>query len=118
MGSNGQPVRVEPVNVGLEVLPGETLIEAAWRAGYYWPTVCYGQARCMACQVLIMEGEENVIPPTEEEVQAMRTLLAGSGRDLHGRRLACRLEVSGPVTVEKRGVRRSDEGEDEVGLPT
>jgi ferredoxin, 2Fe-2S len=94
--------------VDLEVLPGETLIEAAWRAGYYWPTVCYGQARCMACQVLILAGEENAIPPMEEEVDAMRTLLGGLGRDLRGRRLACRLEVSGPVTVEKRGVRKDD----------
>jgi ferredoxin, 2Fe-2S len=104
--SDGQPVRVQPSDFELEVLPGETLIEAAWRDGYYWPTVCYGQARCMACQVVILDGEENVLLPTEEELDAMRTLLGAQGRDLRARRLACRLEVSGPVTVEKRGVRK------------
>jgi 2Fe-2S ferredoxin len=103
-GSGEQPVRVEPLGVELVVLPGETLIEAAWRAGYQWPTVCYGQARCMACQVVVLDGLENVIPPGEEELAAMRTLLGGRG--LRNRRLACRLEVTGPVVVEKPGVRK------------
>jgi ferredoxin, 2Fe-2S len=106
VASDAPRVRVEPLGLDLALLPGETLIEAAWRAGYYWPTVCYGQARCMACQVLILDGEENVIPPAEEEVNAVRTLLRGQSADLHTRRLACRLEVSGPVAVEKRGVRK------------
>ena len=103
-GSGGQTVRVEPLGVELAVLPGETLIDAAWRAGYQWPTVCYGQARCMACQVVIRDGVENVIPPGEEELGAMRTLLGNRG--LQNRRLACRLEVTGRVVVEKRGVRK------------
>lgn len=58
----------------------------------------------MACQVVILDGAENAVPPGDEELGAMRTLLGGRG--LRNRRLACRLEVTGLVVVEKRGVRK------------
>jgi 2Fe-2S ferredoxin len=104
-------VRVEPLGLELPVESGETLIEAAWRAGYYWPTVCYGQAQCTACNVVVLEGEDNLSAQGDEERDAIRTLLRGSGaRNLDRRRLACRLEAHGPAVVEKRGVRPADPG--------
>ena len=41
-------VRVEPAGVDIPVDDGETLMAAAVRAGYRWPTVCGGQAQCGA----------------------------------------------------------------------
>ena len=103
-------IRVDPLGVELDVRPGETLIEAAWRSGYYWPTVCYGQAECAACHVTVLEGEQHLVAPSEEELTAIRTLLTGPlGRSPERRRLACRLQVVGPAVVEKKGVRPVDE---------
>jgi 2Fe-2S ferredoxin len=93
------------LGVDIEVHVGETLIEAAWREGLYWPTVCYGQAQCMACHVIVREGAENLAEMGSEEAEAMQTHLRGTLRTLDNRRLACRLEVKGPAVVEKRGVR-------------
>jgi ferredoxin, 2Fe-2S len=102
-------VRVEPLGVEIEVRPGETLIEAAWRLGYHWPTSCYGQAQCTLCNVTVVEGDEHLSEIGEEEANALWDLLSGRGaRDVSRRRLACRAEVHGPVTVEKPGVRRED----------
>ena len=105
-------VRVEPLGVEIEVHAGETLIEAAWRLGYHWPTSCYGQAQCTLCNVAVVAGDEHLSEIGEEEANALWDLLSGRGtRDVSRRRLACRAEVSGPVTVEKPGVRPRDEAD-------
>jgi 2Fe-2S ferredoxin len=102
-------VHVQPLAVDIEVQPGETLIEAAWREGYDWPTVCYGQAECTACHVVVVEGAENLSDVGPDEAKALELLRSSGLRNLDARRLACRLEVHGPVIVEKRGVRRQEE---------
>jgi ferredoxin, 2Fe-2S len=99
-------VRVEPAGFDLTVSPGETVLEAAFRAGVTWPTICYGQARCTACALLVRDGHENAGPvgPTERGVlrQITRTRRQWPARDT---RLACQLTVTGEVTVEKKGAK-------------
>jgi 2Fe-2S ferredoxin len=94
-------VRVEPGGHVIPVAEDESLIEAAWRQGYDWPTTCYGQARCTACHVEIVSGGNHATAVTADEYEALR-LVAHRGRTL---RLACRLRVTGDVVVHKRGVR-------------
>ncbi|MCU1458159.1 MAG: ferredoxin [Actinomycetia bacterium] len=97
-------VRVEPLGVELEVEPGESLIEAAWRLGYHWPTTCFGQAECMLCRVDVVAGEEQTVPAEAAEETAVRTRLPASARR-PGLRLACRLRIRGDgVVVRKAGV--------------
>jgi 2Fe-2S ferredoxin len=95
-------VRVEPGGFDLDVREGEPLAEAAWRLGYRWPTVCWGQAECMVCVVEVVEGEENVLPARDEELEAMaQRLVQRRARS----RLGCRLIVRGEgVVVRKAGV--------------
>ena len=98
-------VHVLGSDVDLEAEPGETIIEAAWRLGYYWPTVCWGQAQCTTCYVRVIEGADNLGPVPADEQNALdnwfpRSLMQGEGEV----RLACRAEVHGEVTVEKPGV--------------
>ena len=103
----GAIVHVEPIGIDLELQPGETIIEAAWRHGYSWPTVCYGQAECTLCHVEVLSGEEHLTPVDDEERDALEQRLPGAdGRDLTRIRLACRARATGDVTVRKRGVRR------------
>jgi ferredoxin, 2Fe-2S len=94
-------VRVEPEGFVLTVESGETLIEAAWRLGYVWPTTCYGKAECTMCHVEVVAGAENLSALGDEEAAALAVL----GRRANGLRLACRLQLAGDAVVRKRGVR-------------
>jgi 2Fe-2S ferredoxin len=105
----GEPerrVRVEPGDAKFDVRPQETVIEAAWRAGYQWPTTCWGQAECGVCAMEVLEGAELLGPIGEAEATRLRAL----PRRVGSRRLACqtRLAGSGSVTVRKPGVRRRE----------
>ena len=101
-------VRVEPLGVAITVDPGESLLEAAWRAGLDWPTLCYGQSECMECRIEVVSGRGSIVPADDDEAEAMRRRLPPSqlGSDV---RLACRMRLDGPseVVVRKRGVRQS-----------
>lgn len=99
-------MRVEPAGIEIEVRPGETLIEAAWRAGYHWPTLCYGMGRCTACQCEVLDG----LHLLSERTEAERTLLSDAKcrvRRINPRkaRLACQMTVTGDVIVRKPGVK-------------
>lgn len=102
-------VTVEPSGISLEVRPGETVFEAAQRIDMVWPTICYGQTRCTACALTLVEGHENTETPDPEEHNVLRQLVARrrgwSSRDT---RLACRLRIVGDITVQKKGVRTAD----------
>lgn len=101
-------VHVEPADLDIEVEPGETIIEAAWRQGYHWPTICYGDATCTVCHLEVLAGEENLSPVEDEEADALEhNLPTARRRDLTRIRLACRALASGDVRVRKPGVRRS-----------
>jgi ferredoxin, 2Fe-2S len=101
----GPVVRVEPIGVTFRLAEGETLIQAAWREGYYWPTVCGGRAECTACHVLIETGEGNTITADDYETSMIASVVERT-RPAAPVRLACRLRVSGPVTVYKHAVRK------------
>ena len=96
-------VRVRPGGLDLHVCDGETIMSAAIRAGYRWPTVCGGQGTCRTCFVLVESGAENCsgISSLEAEgIDAIRRTVTGDVR------LACQLRLTGGVaTVHKRGVR-------------
>lgn len=100
-------VRVEPSDIVFEVRPKETVFAAAVRAGLHWPTICYGQVRCTACALKIVDGRENVIEPTPAEMVVLRRMAESGGRRRPDRemRLACQLRLSGDITARKSGVR-------------
>ncbi|SQE00490.1 MULTISPECIES: 2Fe-2S iron-sulfur cluster-binding protein [unclassified Parafrankia] len=105
-------VRVEPIGADLTPEPGETIIEAAWRLGYHWPTVCHGQATCTVCHFEVLSGVEHLTPADGEETDALENRLPGARRrDLTHLRLACRACATGDVAVRKKGVRRLAEKE-------
>jgi 2Fe-2S ferredoxin len=99
-------VTVLPIELELEVAEGQTVMAAAHEAGYVWPTECEANASCGLCVSIIREGVENCGPmPDDEQETLQRTM----GAVDPGRRLACRLTVTGPVTLTKRGVRPTEE---------
>ncbi|WP_330255035.1 (2Fe-2S)-binding protein [Nocardia sp. NBC_00565] len=99
-------VRVDPAGFELAVRDGETLFEAALREGARWPTICYGQARCTACVVRVLDGHQHLGPIGDEERDVLRQITnRRRGWSVRDTRLACRLMVTGDITVEKRAAR-------------
>jgi len=93
--------------VDIDVRPGETLIQAAWRAGYHWPTLCYAMGTCTACQCEVLDGLHLLSERTAAEVALLGDLNRRVRRANPRRvRLACQVTVAGDVTVRKPGVRR------------
>jgi ferredoxin len=97
-------IRVEPLGIKFEVLDGESIMAAAIRSGYQWPTVCGGEGSCRTCYLTVLQGTENLssVGPTERE---SLTLLARVVRDIDKVRLACQVSATGDAIVQKRGVR-------------
>ena len=97
-------VVVEPGGQRFDVREGESVIQAAWRAGLKWPTACWGQAECRACAMEILAGRELLSEVLDKEAVQLRQL---PRRLSHNRRLACQAHLvgEGTVTVNKTGVR-------------
>lgn len=96
-------VEVRPSGIVLTLRPEETLMSAALRAGYRWPTVCGGEGTCRTCFVLVEDGAQHCSPVSDFEEEGLRAIRRTAAGDV---RLACQLRVSGCVAVHKRGVKR------------
>ncbi|CAN5809205.1 2Fe-2S iron-sulfur cluster-binding protein [soil metagenome] len=108
---------MQPFGIEIEVRAGETLLQAAWRAGYDWPTLCYGRGTCTACQCEVIDGLHHLSPRTEAEVNMLGDLSRRVRRTNPQRvRLACQVTTRGDLQVRKPGVKRSDAhgGNDDV----
>ena len=55
-------VTVLPLNIELDVAEDETIMGAAQRDGYYWPTTCGGEGRCTSCACTVVSGMEHLSP--------------------------------------------------------
>jgi ferredoxin len=99
-------VHVLPLGLDLEVVAGETVMTAAHTAGYTWPTECEAAASCGLCVSIIREGLANCGPVPDDERETLERTM---GMFDESRRLACRLTVTGPVTLTKRGVHFNEE---------
>lgn len=98
-------VRIEGSDVEIDVDAGESVAESAWRQGFFWPTRCWGQMDCVQCHVRVGDGEENIVPATDEELFVLRTKFPRRLRTSLTR-LGCQVRVTGPgVVLEKKGVR-------------
>jgi ferredoxin, 2Fe-2S len=99
-------VTVQPKGFALEVEKGETVMGAAQRLGFQWPTICGGVASCKACTLEVISGADALEPMSVlERSELARTFptLESGGRPL---RLACQARVESDVVVFKRGVRK------------
>jgi len=103
-------IRVLPLDVELTVHSGESVMAAAQRQGYFWPTRCRGQALCTACLFEVVSGGEGLaeIEPLEQE--ALETLSAFQEKRAGQLRLGCQARPLAAVTVFKRGMKPAEQG--------
>jgi len=104
-------VQVEPSGAEFEINADETIIEAAWRNGFTWPTICNGRGTCKTCVFLTLEGEENLSAVESWEDSGLKAIAESLPAGGRGSRLACQAKVSGNVRLRKIGV-RSQHGND------
>jgi ferredoxin len=101
----GFVVRIEPSGALIEVRKGETLMGAAERHGYRWPTICHGQAICTACCIVLHDNLEAFAPAEPAELSGLELLRGRSFYEGKAVRLACQARVVATTVVTKRGVR-------------
>ena len=96
-------VRIEPGGIDLAVNDGQTIMQAARDAGYFWPNQCDMQCRCSNCFFRIVDGAPFFSPMGRAETG---TLLEQRGRRALEEpvRLGCQAHISGDVTIHKIGV--------------
>ncbi len=102
--SHGHSVAIEPHGFVVEAEDGETIMGAAERHGYRWPTLCHGEGTCSICWAEVLDGEGNLGPMRDNERETVEMLspYLRAGRKV---RLACQARVNGDITVRKPGVR-------------
>ncbi len=98
-------VTIQPLNRTIEAQEGETIMEAAWAHGFYWPTTCGGEGICTSCACTIVDGVENLDPLGRSELKTLSEE-RGEAALRDGRlRLACQARLRGDIVVKKPGVR-------------
>lgn len=90
MGTCG--IDFEPLGRRAECAAGETLLDAARRAGVALAAICGGAGSCGRCRVHMLAGQ--VSPPSEAESQHL-----GENAVADGMRLACQVRVYSGVKV-------------------
>ncbi len=89
-------IEVLPDNTSIDIVPGETILDAALRAGLPLPHQCNGIGRCSTCRVWVLSGEENLEPRSEVEQRVAKRL------HLEPRvRLGCQTSIRGDMTVRR-----------------
>ena len=101
-------VRVLPLDIELTVRPGESMMAAAQRQGYFWPTRCRGQAICTACLFEVVSGGEGFEPVRSLEADVLEDLSEFQAKRAGELRLGCQARPRAAATVFKRGVKRAE----------
>lgn len=86
-------VDLEPTGRRVEIEPGQTLLEAAQRAGVDLVAACGGVGICGTCLVRLVEGSLSACSVTEEETLEAERLAQGY-------RLACQAQPLSDVRIE------------------
>lgn len=109
-------VRVLPLDVELSVRPGESMMAAAQRQGYFWPTRCRGQALCTACLFEVVSGNEEFDPVEPLEREALESLSEFQAKRENSLRLGCQARPGGPAAVFKRGMKPAGQPRPSTGF--
>lgn len=98
-------IQVQPSGVSFEIAEGETIMAAAIRNGFTWPTICGGQGTCKTCVFSTLEGEGNLSRVEPWEMEGLASIAETMSNRGHGWRLACQASATGDVKLRKVGVR-------------
>lgn len=96
-------VTVQPQGHVFEAYVGETIMDAARRNGFHWPTTCGGNAECTTCACVVLTDRAALAPMGRAERFALADARGKAVLDTPTR-LACQALVVADLTVRKPGV--------------
>lgn len=86
-------ISFSPSGRSVDILPGTSILEAAWMAGIRLMSSCGGNGKCLKCRIIIKEGDTSPLKATE--------IKALNDKDLKGGyRLACCAYALSDLQVE------------------
>lgn len=88
-------VKFIPQNIELDIQANQSVKDLADKNGIYIKSICNGLPSCAECRVKVVDGEHNVLPPANKELN-----LIGTGYFIDSRRLSCQLICFGDITVD------------------
>lgn len=88
-------IKFLPQNIEVECSPEKTVLQIATENKLEIRSICKGVPSCAECRVKILEGDNNVLPPTKAELN-----LIGTSYFIDGRRLSCQVRCFGDVVVD------------------
>lgn len=88
-------IKFLPQNIEIESTPEKSLLQLAGENQLEIRSICKGVPSCAECRIKIVEGENNVLPPTKAELS-----LIGTNYFIDGRRLSCQVRCFGDITVD------------------
>ena len=97
-------IKFIPQNIELEIPSNKSVMKIAHDNGIPIQSSCKGQANCGECRVIVAEGENQILPPTSQEIS-----LIGQGYHIDQRRLSCQLYCFGDVTIDVSDHFKKDE---------
>lgn len=74
--------------------PGITVLEASNLGNIPHASVCGGRGRCSTCRVRVVDGEEDLEPPSEREAAVLKRVGA-----VEGTRLACQVKPVADISI-------------------
>jgi len=88
-------IKFLPQNVSIELDQNKSVMELARENKIPISSSCNGMCSCAECRVYVIEGEANILPPSNKEIA-----LIGDGHSIDRRRLSCQLFCYGDITVD------------------
>ena len=88
-----------PLNLAVELLPGESVFAAALRHNVGIATACAGKGTCGLCRVKVAGGEPHLGPVSPIEKRHL-----GNTYFITKLRLSCQLQPTGDVAIELPGL--------------
>lgn len=83
-----------PGDLKVRATPGPSLLEMSRMNGIPHTAICGGRARCSTCRVLVLEGQENLPPPSNAEEAVLARIDANDSV-----RLACQVRPSTDMLI-------------------
>ena len=114
MHSDKHKINLISENLEIPAAEGQTVLEALIGAGIFLRTDCGGKGGCGKCRVKIAAGTAgDAAAPDESEIKIL-----GQSDLSEGVRLACRLIISGDISLEIPETSRLSAEVAQKGLPT
>jgi 2Fe-2S ferredoxin len=88
-------IKFLPTGQEIEGNSNKTLLNLCQENGVHINSICKGIPKCAECRVKIVEGEGNILPPTQVEMGIL-----GNNYYIDGRRLSCQVRAFGDIAVD------------------